>query len=157
NGVPTSGGVSYPYDYTTSRHQVNGKATYYADQFLKSQHEFKFGVQFSRGFADTISGLGPNGSYTVYFPNPYGPYPCLYDYYQVPFHYGSTSQELGTFVDDTVTLNSRFTLNLGVRFDRNAASIPDFDQLAVGTPSITKIANFKTTGQIIPGVKDLID
>ncbi|PWT87493.1 MAG: hypothetical protein C5B54_12270, partial [Acidobacteria bacterium] len=50
-----TGGVTYPFDYVTSRHQVNGKVTYYAENFLKSQHEFRFGVQWSRGLADTLT------------------------------------------------------------------------------------------------------
>ncbi|MCI0606319.1 carboxypeptidase regulatory-like domain-containing protein, partial [bacterium] len=148
-----SGGIQRPNDNTTYRHQVRGKATYYADRFLKSQHEFKFGVQYFYGSAILLSGYGPNGS--VYLDG--------YDYdvgffknYRTPFLSGSVSDGLGFFVDDTVTLNQRVTLNLGFRFDHNTGSIPDFDRLEVGTPSITEIGNFKRTGEMIPGVNNLV-
>jgi len=147
-----SGGVYGVYDYTTYRHQLNGKATYYADRFLKSQHEFKFGVQYSYGSADTITGLGPNGSYTTLLDY----YGSLYNGEQRPFHYGSVSQDVGLFVDDTLTVNDRLTLNLGIRFDHIGGSFPDYDRLEVGTPSITEIGNFRSTGQTIPGVNDYI-
>ena len=52
-----SGGVYYPWDYVTTRNQVKAKATYYAANFLKSEHEFKMGVQYSRGLALTNVGI----------------------------------------------------------------------------------------------------
>jgi carboxypeptidase family protein/TonB-dependent receptor-like protein len=146
----SSGGVLYPWDYRTYRHQINTKLTQYAENFLKAQHEFKFGVQYNYGSADTISGLGANGSYS------YSYYGNLYMLYQVPFHYGGTQQGLGFFVDDTVTVNDRWTLNLGLRFDHNVGSFPDQDRLEVGTPSITPVGYFKNTGEVIPGIDDFI-
>lgn len=154
DAVPTtySGGVLYPFDYTTSRHQLQAKATTYAEKFLKSQHEFKFGVQYSHGTAETLAtGLGPNGTYMYN----YGGY--LYQAVQAPFQYGGISNDLGFFLDDTATVNKHFTLNLGVRFDHDAGSIPEYDRLAVGTPSITKVGNFIKTGEKIPGIDNLIN
>jgi len=150
--MTASGGHLPVWDYETYRHQVNGKLTYYADRFLKSQHEFKFGAQFSYGSADTIYGLGPNGAYN--YKVDWGYY--YYRQEQAPFHYGGTSENLGVFVDDTITLSDRFTLNLGLRFDRIRGSIPDYDRIEVGSPSITEVGNFRSTGQTIPGVEDYI-
>lgn len=140
-----TGGVLYPFDYFTDRDQVNAKATYYSENFLKSQHEFRFGVQWSHGNADTLTAAGPNGFYTYnYYGGEY------YDYqfraYQLPFHYGGVSKELGFFVDDTVTVNSRLTLNLGLRYDHNNGEIPSYPILAVGTPSISEAGNWVETG-----------
>ncbi|PWT91015.1 MAG: hypothetical protein C5B54_06145, partial [Acidobacteria bacterium] len=146
-----SGGLFGPYDYTTFRHQLNGKATYYADNFLKSQHEFRFGAQYSYGSADTIYSLGPNGNYLLQFGSQ------IYNYYSVPFHYGGTSQSLGLFVDDSVQVNRRLTLNLGLRFDHTTGSFPDYDRLEVGTPSISKVMNVRPTGEKIPGIDNYID
>ncbi len=149
-----SGGTLYPYDYLTSRHQLRGKLTYYADQFLKSQHEFRFGVQYSYGNADTIAALGPNGNYLYQYTSYYGTY--LYQWYQTPYEYGGHSRDLGLFIDDTVTINDRLTLNLGLRLDHNNGSIPEYDRYAVGTPSVTHVGNWITTGEKIAGVDDLI-
>ncbi|HSE40422.1 MAG TPA: TonB-dependent receptor, partial [Acidobacteriota bacterium] len=148
-GGPTtySGGVWYPWDYETWRSTFKGKATYYADQFLKSDHEFKFGVQYSRGSALTNRGIGANGFYT------YSYYGTLYRVYQDPFVYGAENKELGIFIDDTITVNDRLTVNVGVRFDHNTADVPDYPQLTSGTPSISPAGNFKETGETIPGVE----
>jgi hypothetical protein len=141
-----SGGVTYPFDYVTSRHQVNGKATYYAQNFLKSQHEFRFGVQWSRGLADTLTAAGANGFYT------YNYYGYLYRVYQEPYRYGAITHDMGTFLDDTVTVTPRLTLNLGVRYDHNSGDIPPFQNLAVGTPSITEVGNWITVPGESPGI-----
>lgn len=140
-----SGGVLYPFDYVTNRHQVNAKGTYYAEKFLKSDHEFRFGVQWSRGNADTLTAAGPNGFYT------YNYYGYQYRVYQEPYRYGAITHDLGAFLDDTATINSRLTLNLGVRFDHDTGDIPSYANLGVGTPSITEVGNFINLPGSTPG------
>jgi hypothetical protein len=142
-----SGGVWYPWDYETWRSTIKGKATYYADEFLNSAHEFKFGAQYSLGSALTNRGIGANGFYT------YNYYGTLYRVYQDPFVYGAENKELGIFIDDTITVNDRLTLNVGVRFDHNIAEVPEYDQLTIGTPSVSPAGNFASTGETIPGVE----
>src|SRR5262249_21772304 len=147
DGGPTtySGGVYYTWDYRTWRSTFRAKATNYADNFLGSQHEFKFGVQYSRGSNDSINGLGPNGFYSYN----YGGYQYLVQ--QTPWQYGSRTNDLGIFLDDTVTVNSRLTLNLGVRFDHDTGKLPTYDRLEIGDPTITPVGHYKSTGQSIPG------
>jgi carboxypeptidase family protein/TonB-dependent receptor-like protein len=151
-GGPTtySGGVYYTWDYKTWRSTFRGKVTQYADNFLKAQHEFKFGVQYSKGSNDSINGLGPNGFYT------YNYYGYLYKVEQTPWQYGSRTDDLGFFIDDSVTINDRLTLNLGVRFDHDTGRLPDYQRLEIGDPSITPVGHFKETGQNIPG-QDVVD
>lgn len=151
-GGPTtySGGVYYTWDYKTWRSTFRGKVTQYADNFLKSQHEFKFGVQYSKGSNDSINGLGPNGFYT------YNYYGYLYKVEQTPWQYGSRTNDLGLFVDDTVTVSDRLTLNLGVRFDHDTGRLPDYKRLQIGDPSITPVGHFQETDQNIPG-QDVVD
>ena len=52
-----SGGIgSYQgntWVYNTWRNQFNAKVTHYTDDFMGAQHDFRFGVQFSRGVAYT--------------------------------------------------------------------------------------------------------
>ncbi|PWT88401.1 MAG: hypothetical protein C5B54_10690, partial [Acidobacteria bacterium] len=148
-----SGGVQYPFDYATSRHQLNGKVTYYAENFLKTQHEFRFGVQWSRGNADTLTAAGFNGYYDYHTNYGYygSTYLGLYRAFQEPYHYGAITHDLGTFMDDTVTVNSRLTLNLGVRFDHNTGDVPAYSNIKVGTPSITEVGNFVDAGTSTPG------
>lgn len=140
-GLVYSGGTVYPWDVQLNRNQANAKATYYAENFLKSQHEFRFGVQWSRGKTDWRTAAGANGFYT------YDAYGYTYRVYQNPYHYGGINKELGFFLDDTITVNPRLTLNLGVRMDRNTGDIPQYPILAVGTPSISEAGNWIETGE----------
>ena len=157
-GGPTqySGGVWYPWDYETWRSQFKAKATHYAENFLGSEHDFKFGVQYSLGAANTSIAIGANGFYTYNYDYYGTGYQYLYRVYQNPFQYGADNRELGMFVDDTITVNDWLTLNAGIRFDRNTGTVPEYDRLIAGTPSIAKAGNFKTTGEKIPGL-DVID
>ena len=150
-GPPTlGGGVLYPWDYSTSSNQANARVTHYAQDFLSSQHEFKFGVQFARGTANLNQAIGPNASYKVSY------YGYTYQYRQDPYQYGGSSRDLGLFVDDTINVGGRLTLNLGVRLDFNRGSIPDYERLEPGTPSIAESNNARATGEQIPGISNLV-
>jgi outer membrane receptor protein involved in Fe transport len=146
-GGPTtySGGAYNPWDYVTSRNQAKVKATYYAQNFLKSEHEFKMGVQYSYGTAKTNTGIGSNGSYMYN----YGGY--LYRAVSDPYQYGGISHDTGVFLDDRVTIGDRLTLNLGVRFDYSKGGVPDYKRLTIGTPSISVAGNYAETDEIVPG------
>jgi hypothetical protein len=156
-GGPTtySGGVGpgqgYPWNYETWRQQFNAKMSHYADNFLGSQHDFRFGMQFSRGSAFTNVGIGPTGSYLYH----YGDY--FYRAQQDPYQYGGEARDLGFFIDDTVRASDRLTLNLGVRADFNKGWIPDYERLTIGEPSVSEAGLFKATGETVPGVDDLVD
>lgn len=151
-GPPTySGGVVYPWDYITWSQQFKAKATHYTEDFLNAQHEFKFGVQIARGDAGTAVTAGPNSTYTYHY---YGYY---YKVAQAPYVYGGISWDTGFFVDDTVTIGDRLTLNLGVRFDHNTGGIPDYKRLAPGEPSLFQSMNAVETDVIVPGQPDLIN
>jgi len=156
-----TGGVYYPFDYRTGKQQYKAKLTYYAQNFLNSQHEFRFGVQGAKGDANTDAvGIGSNGTYGYhYLAYNYDTYQYedrFYRAYQLPYQYGGTTHHLGFFADDTVTVNDRLTLNLGIRFDHNTADIPDYQRLGIGTPSFTPIGNFIRTDETIPGFKNYI-
>ena len=140
------GGSYYPWEYNTWRSSFRGKATYYSDDFLNSEHEFKFGVQYTIGDNTSINGLGVNGFYDYFYAGPY------LRYFQDPWQYGATTNEIGFFFDDSITVNDRLTLNFGLRFDHNEGSIPDYEKLAIGTPSLTPTGNFADTGETIPGL-----
>jgi hypothetical protein len=150
-GPPTySGGAWYPFDYITWSHQARVKLTHYTEDFLGSQHEFKFGVQFAKGSAETVAAPGPYGTYL------YNYYGYFYRAYQDPQQYGGVSNDLGFFVDDVAIVNNHLTLNLGVRFDHNTGGIPNYERLTVGEPSIAVSMKAVRTGETIPGAPDLI-
>ena len=57
------------------------------------------------------------------------------------FSYGATARNVGAFVDDSIRLGNRLTLNLGVRFDHSSAFAPPQDELD---------DNAKPTGKTFP-------
>jgi outer membrane receptor protein involved in Fe transport len=142
-----SGGLYYPWEYVQWRHQFDSKVTKYAESFLGAQHDFKFGVQYSYGLADTNIRLSEVGSYIYHYAGAY--YDYLYRVEQQPYTYGGTSTNLGFFLDDSVTVGDRLTLNLGVRYDRSRGTIPPSERLSV--------PGFEPTGESVPGAEGLIN
>jgi hypothetical protein len=150
-GTTYTGGVgSYQgntWTYETWRNQFNAKVTHYTDDFLGAQHDFRFGVQFSRGVAFTPgTSIGPTGSYMYH----YAPY--YYRVTQDPYQYGGISQDLGFFIDDSITISDRLTINAGVRYDHNKGWIPDYERLTIGdNTDFSPVGFFQPTGVTVPG------
>ena len=133
------------YHWWTNRIQVNTAVSHFAEDFIKGDHDFKFGVQFNRGYSDIIEGYWGGVTYIDWMGYPYAAYVWN------PEHIGGLVHQLGAFVDDSWRLSNRLTLNLGLRFDYSKGSIPAFDQLDIdrnptGTviPGINNIGNWKT-------------
>ncbi len=140
-----TGGVYYWYDDKTYQATASAKISHFADDFLGSSHDFKFGVQYvNGGVHDAVVGYNDyittyNYTYTDYYGNQ-TTYRLAYGYQYQPFSYGGTTSGIGVFFDDTVRVNDRLTLNLGVRYDRNVAKIPELDDLdQTGAPTGTRI------------------
>ena len=148
-GGPTTywGGYWWPYRYTTGIDQVSVSLTHFADDWLAGDHDFKFGVQASRG--DAFTKLTTTGTYyyhDIYEYDYYG-YIYEYDYYYkvdfLPYYYGNEQDSVAVFVDDSWSLSDRLTFNLGLRYDYHKGLIPSYNRLDV---------NGDPTGEIIPGI-----
>jgi hypothetical protein len=134
--------------YNTWRNQFNAKVTHYTDDFLGAQHDFRFGVQFSRGVAYTPgTAIGPTGSYMYH----YSPY--YYRVTQDPYQYGGVADDLGFFIDDSIKVGDRLTINAGVRLDHNVGYVPDYERLTIGdNTDFVKAGYFQPTGVTVPGL-----
>ena len=142
-GGPTtiSGGVWYPWTYDTSTDQVSASLSYFADEFIQGEHDFKFGVQLSQGTAETL--VAPSATGTYYYQFEYYGYEYYYKAEGRPYIYGNEQESIGVFVDDSWTVTDRLTLNVGLRFDRVEGSIPNFPVFTLdGEP----------TNETVPGV-----
>jgi outer membrane receptor protein involved in Fe transport len=109
---------------------LSGTVTHHADDFLNGSHDFKFGVQYSNGSNLQNSARIGGISYTDYFGLPYRA--TVSDVTATTGRVRST----GAFVQDNWTVNSRLTLNLGVRFDHSIGDVPETDKL---DPSFTQV------------------
>jgi len=146
-GGPTTywGGVYYPWTYDTNLNQVSASVSHFADDFIKGNHDFKFGVQAGKGEAATKVALSATGTY--YYHYTYNYYGYDYEYYYkvdgLPYFYGQDQDSVSAFADDSWKLTDRLTLNIGLRYDHHKGAIPSFDRLdPEGNP----------TGEKIPGV-----
>jgi hypothetical protein len=141
-----SGGLYSWYDDKTYQSSSSVKISHFADNFLGSSHDFKFGIQYVNGGVNE-GRFGYNDQvfkYEYTYTDYYGystTYPVYYGYDFPIYSYAANTDGIGVFFDDTVRVNDRLTLNVGLRFDHNVAHIPDLDILDdAGNP----------TGQVIP-------
>jgi outer membrane receptor protein involved in Fe transport len=145
-----SGGHYYWYDLGPKRTTVTGKISHLADDFLGAQHDFKFGVQYSDAQAGGLVGYNDLiYTYSVSSPG-YG-----YGIYYTPFSYSGNSRAIGVFVDDTVRVNDRLTINLGVRYDYQkafAAERPQLDELGNPTGTTFPQEDYFTWNNVSPRV-----
>jgi hypothetical protein len=119
-----SGGNYYWYFYDAYRSAATGKLSHHADRFLGAEHDFKFGVQYNQA---GVSGVyGYNDFIYTYLSNgqEYG-----YGNVRQTFSYAAQIRNIGAFIDDSVRLGDRVTLNLGVRADFSDARAPEQEEL----------------------------
>ena len=138
-----TGGVYYWYDNQTYQGTASAKISHFADKFMGASHDFKFGVQYvNGGVHNAVTGYN-DLIFTSDYTDIYGSTSQqAYGYQYQPFTYGGTTTGLGVFMDDSIRVNDRFTLNVGVRYDHNTAKVPKLDVLdQQGAP----------TGEVIPG------
>ena len=72
----TAGASGIPYTWDITRDQADVTLSTHADDFLKGDHEFKFGVSYGLGEGDTVTAGGVNGVY--YYRNGYEYYSYYY-------------------------------------------------------------------------------
>ncbi len=128
-GMPDSGNKRYLssgyfYQADRSRFQANASITHYAEDFIKGNHDFKFGAEFESSKVRNRYGYtGVNHMYyTDYWLYGYeGPYLATqYEGYDTQTRY----TRLEAFAQDSWQVSSRLNLSIGLRFSQNRGSIP---------------------------------
>jgi len=126
------------WDITT--HQVNAGFSHFAEDFLGADHDFKVGIQYNRGNLEAMGGYPGGGYYIDYYGEPY----LLY--VQQQYMYGGIVNRIGTFLDDSISIGDRLTVNFGLRFDRQKATYP----------ALPLLDGWEKTSEKAPGIPDLI-
>jgi hypothetical protein len=125
----------YFYNADRLRHQANASVTKFASGFA-GEHNLKFGAEFERSYIKSELGY-PGGMYVLAaFGEPY--YAYLWDGYLKD----SINTRWSAFVQDSWTIGSRFTLNPGVRFDRNTGFLKHLDDQVFATNSVSPRIGF---------------
>jgi hypothetical protein len=141
------GGTYWNWTWEPKTDDAEVILTQHADNFLAGDHTFRFGVQYKKGggvtkMFDQSYYYQYESYYYDYYNYEYVYYISQYNYRQTPYYYGAESESLGAFVTDSWEVSPRLTLNIGVRYDRHDAWIPDFPRLD---------ADVNPTGEIIEG------
>ena len=147
------GGPYWPWLWDAEMTTAEIKLTQHAQDFIKGDHEFRFGVQYNR-----MGEIGEPPKPTAYYiydwyleyygyPSYYYDYEYTYRWFVNPHQYGGESETWSAFVADSWQISSRLTLELGVRYDSSKGWIEDLPRLDFES---------NPTGEIIPGV-DKID
>ena len=142
-----SGGTYWTWEWWPETDDAEIILTQHAEEFIKGDHEFRFGVQYT-------ASTGPSNHFDPgyyyqreyeYYPG----YPYVYQYFYggLPYYYGADTESIGAFISDSWEISPRLTLNIGVRYDSYKGRIPDFPRLDVDS---------NPTDEIIPG-RDMID
>jgi len=106
-----------------TRHQVNAAVTHYADNFLGTTHEFKFGVEYERSTANqNTDATGPNGSLIGIAP--IGPIFMAYAFEGYHVHSKAQVDRASGFAQDNFQIGSNLNFNLGLRYDHSRLTSP---------------------------------
>jgi len=142
-----SGGTYWTWAWWPETDDAEVVLSQHADDFIKGDHEFRFGVQYT-------ASVGPSNHYDpgFYYQREYEytpGYPYVYQYFYggLPYYYGADTESIGVFVSDSWEISPSLTLNIGLRYDSYQGSIPDFPRLDMDS---------NPTGEIVPG-RDMID
>jgi hypothetical protein len=114
----------YYYQADRSRFQANASLTHYAEDFIKGNHDFKFGAEFEHSKVRNRYGYtGVNHMYyTDYWLYGYeGPYLATqYEGYDTRTQY----TRLEAFAQDSWQITDRLNLSIGLRFSQLWGMIP---------------------------------
>ncbi len=126
-------------EHDRSRLQVNASMTHYAEDFIKGNHDFKFGVEFEHSRVKNVfsyTGANHMRYYDYWTPAedlPYTDYPYTGNYsaYQYEGYNARTNiTRLEGFVQDSWQITKRLNISLGARLSQNWGKVVDVS----GTP-----------------------
>jgi len=140
------GDLWWSWDWEEYKDDAEVIITQHADQFIKGDHEFKFGVQYSRGGGNTKP-FNPTRYELWYYDDYYYPDGLLYLYTGLPYYYGGESESIGFFATDSWSVGPSLTLDIGARYDSHKGWVPDFNRLDMDS---------NPTGEVIDG-RDTVD
>jgi len=136
-----TGGLAYKaWLWDVSRHQAHANLSYFAEDFLGGDHEFKIGAQYYRGDSRYPIGYIGERMYYVWYGDPW------YMYEQEVYYVGGVVDSFAAFVDDSWSIGDRLTLNLGFRFDYSNGFVPELPVMDYFTPA----------SETTPAVEDMV-
>jgi hypothetical protein len=140
-GMPDSGNKYHdnsPWYYLAdrSRLQANASFTHYAENFIKGDHDFKFGVEIEHSW--NRSRFGYTGlNHTYYYDSWTAPYSGNYLKYEyVGYDFNAKYTRLEGFAQDSWQVAKRLNINAGLRFSQNWGTVKDVSGVVYNTHRI---------------------
>jgi len=125
-----------PFEANRERYQIVGSVSHYTDDFIRGEHDFKFGVEIENTLVNTLSGFAGGKYYYDFAGEPYFLYESTgYDTF-------ADTDRIAGYAQDSWGVNDRVRLNLGVRLNYWRGSLESdvngvrFDQGTVFTPEL---------------------
>jgi hypothetical protein len=145
-----NGDIPGHYDYNTDiasvnyygfrfrdriRNQVNANVSHHASDFIKGEHDFKFGIEYEHSNADTVQGWNGDAYYYDQLgANYYDPTsPNLYRTLWEGYDSFSRVRRVSAFAQDNWNITNKVNLSVGVRFDHNHSYLEEADQIKYTT------------------------
>lgn len=146
--------------------------TKFQDDFLGGNHEFKGGIGYSR--ATTASQRTRPQPYTLYWRDwqPWAYYNTTPYMGRIRIRMPQINRDemprengywkVGAFIQDSITIKNRLTLNLGIRYDETHGFQPEaflkgwYDNFFNGLANIILPEMFPTEDQTVPAMDDIV-
>lgn len=120
----------YFYLADRDRQQANASVSHHAADFLKGDHDFKFGMEIERSTVRSRYGYTTgvwfyDNYYSADDPGTeaYDPVPYSLGYYGGDYDVHATNKRLSVYAQDTWRITSNLTINPGVRIDLNRGDV----------------------------------
>jgi len=121
----------------TTQFTASATVTHHADDFIKGSHDFKIGVEFSRGIDNMKQGYTSGYRYAdnyYGYSYAYGDYRNMSFAYSYGFDVKSNGWKVSAFAQDSWTIGNRLTINPGIRWSMQRGYLPNLQKGAFWKP-----------------------
>ena len=125
-----------PFNANRERYQLLASVSHFTDDFIRGEHDFKFGVELQNTLVNTLNGLSGGRYYYDFAGENY----ILYE--STGYNTFADTDKIVGYVQDSWGINDRVRLNLGLRANYWRGSLESdvngvrFDQGTVFTPDL---------------------
>ncbi|HEV7519421.1 MAG TPA: TonB-dependent receptor [Thermoanaerobaculia bacterium] len=112
----------YFFKANRTRNQLNGSLSHYASNFIKGDHDFKFGMEVERSYVQNRYGY-TTGVWFYDHPATADSPAYTTGYYGHGYNVHALSTRLSTYAQDTWRVGPRLTINPGLRLDLDRGNV----------------------------------
>jgi len=135
--------AGYYFYADRTRFQGNASLTHYAEDFIKGDHDFKFGVEIERSTVRNRYGYtGPNHMRYFGYGNPTKGWEHYLAYQYEGYDTNTRYTRLEAFAQDSWSISPRLNISAGLRFSQNWGTIKNVEGIVYNTRRIAPRIGF---------------